>query len=221
MTKKEMIARIYEAQREICEAKETIARSGKVLDTLISELNAKEELKDPSFIVDKDGVRWFLAGQAARALGYNSAVRKVFLNCYIRYMRKASYRELKLLGVKAGTNENWLISEVGLMDAITHRRGVNRGVMPAWLGGNGTIKQAESPVESVSQIFIRVLSDGNEHTFSELRNEIVVAGYQKQSCGTILTKLFKDNVIIRVSRGVYKLADKATIVPITVMKEAK
>ena len=74
MTKKELMARIYEAQKEIVEAKEVIARSEKTLDTLISELNTKETPKDPSFIVDKDGTKWFLAGQAARALGCSSAV---------------------------------------------------------------------------------------------------------------------------------------------------
>lgn len=218
MTKKELMARIYEAQKEIIEAKEVIARSEKTLDTLISELNAKETPKDPSFIVDKDGMKWFLAGQAARALGCSSAVCVLFSNCYMKYMRKASYRELKLLGVKAGTSENWLISEVGLMDFIAHRRGGNRGVVPAWLGGNGAIKSLESP----RQIVVRVFSDGNEHARSELADELTAAGYRRHSLDRVIDELLKDNVIIRVDRGVYKLADKATIVPINpVMKEAK
>lgn len=143
MTKKEIIAKIYEAQKEISEAKEAIARGNHVLDALISELNAKEAPKDPSFIVDKDGTKWFLAKRAIIALGYNITVHRALSNCYMKYMRKASYYELKLLGIKAGPSENWLISEVGLMDVIAHRRGINRGVVPAWLGGNGVIKPVD------------------------------------------------------------------------------
>lgn len=220
MTKKEIIAKIYEAQKEISEAKEAIARGNHVLDVLISELNAKEAPKDPSFIVDDNGVRWFLAGQAARALGVASTgVKCTFGNMYIRHMRKAGYHELSLLGAASTRCDVWLISEVGLKEWVTHRRGLNMDTIPSWLGENVTIK----PIKTIGQIIMSIMSDGNEHACKEIESEIVAAGYSRTSVCRVLDRLLRDNVIIKVNRGVYKLADKATIVPVNpvILKEAK
>lgn len=207
MTKKEMMTRIYEAQKEINEAKEAIARGNRVLDALISELNAKEAPKDPSFIVGDNGMKWFLGKQAICALGFgpNTATKDVLRMCSPWNMRKASYYELRLLGAASTGCDVWLVSEVGLRDIVAHRRGKNRNVIPDWLGGDVTIK----PIETMRQIIIRVLSDGGNHTRKELEDEITAAGYQRLSMSSTLDKMLKDNDIIRVSKGVYRIVRKA------------